>query len=172
MRRHLVNMSSFIAIIKCYSPSIERSIWCCLLIFFSNGELSESNSDCICNRSNLHSTPWYHTRSCYLWFATLLGGWHYTLLVTNNCNLFYFSFSHSWSSRDELTGALFFLWYLKVDCRSRYESFIVMHLPILVVIVWPYVCFVLVYLICFLHVLPFQLLVVCDELWCHGGSTV
>lgn len=56
VRRHLVNMLSFIAIIKkCYSPSIERSIWCCLLVFFSNGELSESNSDCMCNLSNLHS---------------------------------------------------------------------------------------------------------------------
>ena len=56
VRRHLVNMLSFIGIIKkCYSPLIERSIWCFLLIFFSNGEVSESHSDCICNLSNLHS---------------------------------------------------------------------------------------------------------------------
>lgn len=34
-------------------------------------------------------TPW-DASSYYLWFATLLGGWHYILLVTNNCNLFVF----------------------------------------------------------------------------------
>lgn len=102
-------------------------------------------------------TPW-DTSSCYSWFATSLRGRYYTLLVTNNCNLFIFLFPQMKFQRwtDSYT---FQSWLRKLVWKFHCDA-----PPTVVIFVWPCVCFVLVFLICFLHVLPFQLLVVCDQL--------
>lgn len=112
--------------------------------------------------SSLHSTPWDQTSSCYWCFATLFSGWHYTCLWS--IAIFFF-FLFPIDEVPEMNWQLHFALYgvskataeasMKVSsyCNSQ-QSWFLFNLA---------VCFVLVYLICFLHVLPLWMLVVCVQ---------